>query len=368
MLSTSTQNDPMNALAAALDRTSEDRAAWTDACEIASSLVGGVGALIFPANPRLRRPVVPRTHAVDEALHHFASPGWVERDPRGRTVGKALRTGVTTDADVMSADERAQHPYYNELKQFGLSWYAATAVEIGGEVWALSISRKLGDDPFDERQLDTLRGLNPLFAAAGRRAAFLGGRRIDTIEETFSSTGRAVFVLDWAGRIVRVNRRGEEYARRYDLVRAGRFRATEDEVGQRLEERADIAVRYCARRHAPCPPPTSITMPDGAAFVLDAIPLPRDYHSLIANACAIVTLQETASPVHDTAGLLARRFGLTTRESQLAVHLAAGESLSRFAEEHRMSIGTARQHLKATFAKTSTHRQAELAVLIGRLS
>lgn len=57
-------------------------------------------------------------------------------------------------------------------------------------------------------------------------------------------------------------------------------------------------------------------------------------------------------------------FGLTRREAELAEAIAAGAALSQAAGDLGIAEGTARQYLKGVFAKTGTHRQAELVALL----
>jgi DNA-binding CsgD family transcriptional regulator len=59
-----------------------------------------------------------------------------------------------------------------------------------------------------------------------------------------------------------------------------------------------------------------------------------------------------------------RLYGLTPAESKLAVALAAGKSLGEAAEAFNISKYTARAQLRQIFAKTDTHRQAELVKLL----
>lgn len=61
---------------------------------------------------------------------------------------------------------------------------------------------------------------------------------------------------------------------------------------------------------------------------------------------------------------IASQFGLTPKETQVALHLAAGGSVSEYAEQHNLSEQTVRTQLKAIFAKTGVNRQSALAVLI----
>jgi DNA-binding CsgD family transcriptional regulator len=64
---------------------------------------------------------------------------------------------------------------------------------------------------------------------------------------------------------------------------------------------------------------------------------------------------------------LSSRFLLTPAEAQIALGIADGETLAAIAEARGVSVSTARTQLKSVFAKTGTHRQAELvALLVGR--
>ena len=63
-----------------------------------------------------------------------------------------------------------------------------------------------------------------------------------------------------------------------------------------------------------------------------------------------------------------KAFGLTAAESNLAVGLARGSTLTEIARAQGVSMNTVRGHLAATFSKTNTRRQAELSALLARFS
>jgi len=65
---------------------------------------------------------------------------------------------------------------------------------------------------------------------------------------------------------------------------------------------------------------------------------------------------------------LSSHFKLTPAEDRIAYGIACGETLATIAEMSGIAITTAKTHLQAVFVKTGTHRQAELAVLLARLS
>jgi DNA-binding CsgD family transcriptional regulator len=61
-----------------------------------------------------------------------------------------------------------------------------------------------------------------------------------------------------------------------------------------------------------------------------------------------------------SAAALGARYGLTPTESAVAHRVAAGARLEQIAGEFGIALETVRGHLKQIFAKTRTHRQAEL--------
>jgi DNA-binding CsgD family transcriptional regulator len=62
--------------------------------------------------------------------------------------------------------------------------------------------------------------------------------------------------------------------------------------------------------------------------------------------------------------VLRDKFGLTPGESRLALRLVSGETLQTAASALDISYESARSVLKNIFAKTGTHRQAQLVVII----
>lgn len=64
------------------------------------------------------------------------------------------------------------------------------------------------------------------------------------------------------------------------------------------------------------------------------------------------------------AGVLMSLFGLSRKESIIAIRLAAGETLNEIAEREFLSPHTVRVHIRDTLRKTGTHRQSELVRLL----
>jgi DNA-binding CsgD family transcriptional regulator len=66
--------------------------------------------------------------------------------------------------------------------------------------------------------------------------------------------------------------------------------------------------------------------------------------------------------------MLMQTFALTRAEADVAIGLVSGRTLAEVAADRDIKIGTVRTHLKAVFAKTHTHSQADLTGILTRLA
>ncbi len=79
---------------------------------------------------------------------------------------------------------------------------------------------------------------------------------------------------------------------------------------------------------------------------------------------AMMLMGNTESRSVLDAGVLTSLFGLSRKESIIAIRLAAGETLNEIAEREFLSPHTVRVHIRDTLRKTGTHRQSELVRLL----
>ena len=79
---------------------------------------------------------------------------------------------------------------------------------------------------------------------------------------------------------------------------------------------------------------------------------------------ALLTLNALGPKPGPPAAILAKTFHLTPSEAKLACIIARGAPPDLAARELKISRETARNQLKAVFAKTDTHRQSELVALL----
>jgi DNA-binding CsgD family transcriptional regulator len=113
--------------------------------------------------------------------------------------------------------------------------------------------------------------------------------------------------------------------------------------------------------------PVIISRSFGLPIVIRVWPTPKAGRLSRIGACALLIITDLAAQPSINTTDLARVFGLTGAESRLAARLANGSTLNEVAEELGIARETARNQLKAVFAKTGTHRQSELVALLMKL-
>jgi len=151
---------------------------------------------------------------------------------------------------------------------------------------------------------------------------------------------------------------------RLDLLKQGRLRSADPRIQRQIDLLVARGLAH-GRDHAqPLPAPLTMRVGGDAGIVLDMVPMPRDFASLLAGAAALLTVHEVTLPARPAAADLKQRYGLTVREAQLCMRLGAGLSLSSISDEMGITVDTARQYLKSVFAKTGTNRQAELVAML----
>jgi len=96
-------------------------------------------------------------------------------------------------------------------------------------------------------------------------------------------------------------------------------------------------------------------------YVIHVLPLHRagiDYPS--AEARALIVIVDSEREPQPAVAMWRRLYGLTRTEAEVALRISRGADLKQISEELSVSLPTVRTHLQRIFAKTDTHRQAEL--------
>lgn len=185
---------------------------------------------------------------------------------------------------------------------------------------------------------------------------------------TLERAGRPVLGLDGTGRVCALGPGAESLLGEALRVRCGHLAAADPLMQPRIAELVRAAIGYDCSAPEPMPPPVVLPLGPERSLHVDALPLPPTERGPASALVALVLLREAADGAGALAGTLKARFGLTPAEQRLAVALADGTGLREAAGHLGICLSTARAQLKAIFAKTGTHRQAELVALLARLN
>lgn len=224
-------------------------------------------------------------------------------------------------------------------------------------------------DPFEAEDIALKRRLAPHIRGSIRAhlrlsEALASGR---AMAEALDRMRRGMIGLDAAGRIVFANQAARALLAAGDALRA--------EGGLLAARRPDrtAALRRMIGIAALGGPPGVLVLPrpEGRAPVLaEAVPVgaPAALPGLHPPPTVLLMLSDPEDDRGPAATLLRELYGLTATEAAVAIRIARGEGLEAAARALGIARSTARTHLRSAFGKTDTHRQAELAWLLARLS
>ncbi len=100
------------------------------------------------------------------------------------------------------------------------------------------------------------------------------------------------------------------------------------------------------------------------AAVVHVVPATGRARDLFDGALGILVITPVSGSSAPGTKILQALFDLTPSEARVAEGIAEGVSLDQMAARHSVTIDTVRAQAKAVFAKTGTHRQAQVAALL----
>jgi DNA-binding CsgD family transcriptional regulator/GAF domain-containing protein len=218
---------------------------------------------------------------------------------------------------------------------------------------------------FDDEEIGALRLLMPHLTRALQLHHRLHsvGNVSHALKDALNRLPTAVFMLDATGRLSSTNTAGERLLR--------------SEIGLRLQDKTIVLstdkdtahlrrlIADAARAHA------SLASRGGGAMrcerrsplrpleiLVCPAPKPEDILRTPVHAAVLVFVNDTNCGIEGSSWKTL--YGFTDAECVVAERIAAGEGLRATASELGVSVNTVKSHVKSLFAKTDTHRQAEL--------
>jgi DNA-binding CsgD family transcriptional regulator/PAS domain-containing protein len=303
-------------------------------------------------------------------------------DDRLRRTWCAGRLNVVSESQIHTEDEQRHSPVHHEfLAKLGLTRSLLSSFTLAaGERGFLGVHRGERWSAHDdvERRLfkSVLPHIEQSLRISERLASLENWRR--AASACFESLPYGIVLLDGEGRIVLMNLAAREALDQADGLRMenGRLAAVDPATRARLAREIARSARGNASGAAAG---DELVLPTG--YIAVARPSGRRAYQLLVASLPAASVLALEAPVARTALFVSDPetasvqpvdhlrwlFGLTGAEARLAASLATGCSLAEHAGRAGISIETARSQLKQVFAKTDTHRQAELVALLSRL-
>lgn len=369
--------DPLAALdtlyEAALDPTR-----WEAALEALARALGGFGASIIPLAAPVGAMRIVASGVTKEHQHDWEQ-GWWKVDPRSpRALALGPNAGIITDRDIISPEEIAVDPFYQEFwwpRGFGET-LAQLARPMPGHAVCISVHRDRRKGPYQRAHIARMAALGRhaarAMALSGELAAARNGRA--NLAEAFDLIAAGILFLGAGGIVTHVNRTGEDLMGDGFVVgHGGSLKASFSDDQVHLDRL--VASALSATDHLPTADTAVLRRPTGKrSLLIQALKIrrrPTDAvdHILFGEALALLVVIDphAGAPSSSTADRL-RLYGLTAAEARVASMVGSGHAPKQVAETLGVSEGTVRIQLKQVYDKLDVARQSELARLVARLS
>lgn len=352
-----------------------DPSQWPRFLEAFSAAVGGSTTCLTVAHPTPGLPPMAFTHGLDETAVRDHAEHYVAVDPFQGPIQREAEGVLEFGDRYVPRGELERTEIFND-------WYrpnGLAADSLGGVVMrregipsiigvyrprtARALER--GDRELGVLLMPHLKRAFQIHCRLGQAdataAAALG---------TLDQLAFGVILVDGDGRVVAVNRRAREIASKKDGILLGRCeirasrssdttairRLVADVVGRGPGREPGSGGTVAVRRSAPRRPLALLVCP---LRIVDP-----DFHT-VAGA---IFVDDPGDPASVSEELLRDLYGLTPREAEVAVQLGGGRTLPEVGQMLGISVNTVKARLQEVFAKTETHRQADLSRLLARAS
>lgn len=222
--------------------------------------------------------------------------------------------------------------------------------------------------PFGEQEREQARFVLPYLTRAW--ALFERLQLLAAGESVVDTLPLGVVFLLSGGRATYWNQAADDIFRRNDGLSVRNFVLHAED--RTAEVRLRRAIDHAVSPRSPLGP-KAVPIPRTSlhrAYQVTAAPLRRRVRQFegVPTPVGVVLITDPDRQEPANTDLLIQMYKLTPREAALAAKLSEGKSVEQASREMGITYETARTHLRRIFSKTETSRQAELVLLMARLT
>lgn len=347
---------------------------WTNAVRDMVALHNGAGGVLFQLDRKSHQ--ISEWHSVNLNEEEEYIDEMNAINPRMHHSLSQAAPHIITDFDCISQEEMARHEFYRWLEtRCHLQYFiGARLMDVGNISTFMSVEFEAGDAPPHRQYLEDFKIISTHCANAKRLADVRNAEKPLTDLDSFlgQKSSTALFFLDDKCRYFFANPAGEALLSKGQLLTvAGSFLALSHEASQNTlagfyksvqDDEEGLLMKSFHPIFVPSANP-SLTM------LVRLIQLPHALKGPGNKWSSICLFVQTASEKNDELkGLLIDTFGLTGREAELVLRLRENGTIAEAAATLGIAHNTARVHLQRVFKKTGISTQADLAVILERLS
>ncbi|MDH7799302.1 MULTISPECIES: helix-turn-helix transcriptional regulator [unclassified Beijerinckia] len=339
---------------------------WNDAMARVASFAGATGAMLI--HTKSPRPVIPYSSSIAEAIEGYFREGWNHRDERVRGLPFMRRNGFFVDQDYLDRDELKTSPYYRYLQRFQINWAAGIGVSTADEELALMIYFGDRHGFVDRKKMQSFMRLRPHIEAAALLSKNIAFANASGMIDAYQSLRCPSLLLDTTGVVIKLNQAAEDIIDDGLKLKHGIVSCERAEDTQSLKALISQICGNAGLAHQDVPLRLVVQRTAKGPLIVEGMRIEGMASAVFSSARAILLITDPSRTFQPTPAMLMRNvFGLTATEAMLVSHLEQGMALQAAADAMRISVQTARTHLKSVFFKTNTNRQSELLLSIRRL-